>query len=139
MFYKLFIVQNIITQGISSSMIKLFQISFFICLLTIEYLATTSTSIAIVENSWDKANHFIAFFVLYILLDLGFKIFTTLGKVSVLVLFALQIEIVQHFIPNRYFSLLDVVADSVGILIAVGVLAFYNKYIKIKDTSYNRV
>lgn len=120
-------------------MIKLSQISFFICLLSIEYLATTTVSIALVENSWDKANHFIAFFVLYLLFDFGFKIFTTLGKVSLLMLFAVQIEIVQHFIPNRYFSLLDVVADGVGIFIAVGVLGFYTKYIKVKDTSYNRI
>jgi len=120
-------------------MIKLFQILFFICLLTIEYLATTSTSITIVENSWDKANHFIAFFVLYILLDYGFKIFTTFGKVSLLMIFAIQIEIVQYFIPNRYFSILDVVADVIGIVIAIGVMAFYNKYIKVKDTSYMRL
>ncbi|MGB3750799.1 MAG: VanZ family protein [Arcobacteraceae bacterium] len=120
-------------------MIKLLQIGFFICLLSIEYLATTSVSIVLVENSWDKANHFIAFFVLYILLDFGFKIFTTLGKVSLLVLFAVQIEIVQYFMPNRYFSLLDVFADGIGILIAIGVMAFYNKYIKVKDTSYNRI
>jgi len=111
-------------------MIKLFQILFFICLLSIEYLATMSVSIAIVENSWDKANHFMAFFVLYLLLDFGFKIFTTLGKLSLLMLFAIQIEIVQHFIPNRYFSLLDIFADIVGIFIAVGVLTFYTKYIK---------
>jgi len=27
--------------------------------------------------------------------------------------FALQIEVLQYFIPNRYFSLLDIVADGV--------------------------
>ena len=120
-------------------MTKLFQISFFICLISIEYLATTSTSIPIVENSWDKLNHFIAFFILYILLYSGFKIFTTLANVSLLLVFALQIEIVQYFIPNRYFSLLDVVADGVGILIAIGIISFYNKYIKVKDSSYIRL
>jgi len=117
-------------------MTKLSQVSFFICLVAIEYLAITTTSIAVVENSWDKLNHLIAFFVLYILIDRGFKIFTTLAKVCLLFIFALQIEIVQYFIPSRYFSVLDIVADCIGIVIAIGVLSFYEKYIKVKDTSY---
>ena len=79
-------------------MVKIFQISFFICLIAIEYLATTTISIPAIENSWDKLNHFVAFFVLYILLYSGFKIFTIRANVSLLMLFALQIEIVQYFI-----------------------------------------
>jgi len=120
-------------------MTKLCQLLFFICLISIEYLATTTISIPAIDNSWDKANHFVAFFVLYILLYSGFKIFTTLGKVSLLLIFALQIEIVQYFIPNRYFSLLDILADGIGILLAIGVISFYNKYIKVKDTTYIRL
>ena len=106
-------------------MTKLFQISFIICLISIEYLATTTISIPVIENSWDKLNHFIAFFTLYILLNYGYKIFTFFGKVSILLIFAIQIEIVQYFIPNRYFSLLDIVADSIGILIGIGAIYIY--------------
>ena len=110
-------------------MTKLFQISFFICLFAIEYLATTTISIPAVENSWDKANHFIAFFVLYTLLYFAYKRYSTFLKIALLLLFAIQIEVVQYFIPNRYFSLLDVFADGIGILIAIIVLSIYNKYI----------
>jgi len=117
-------------------MTKLSQISFFICLIFIEYLATTTTSIPIVENSWDKLNHIVAFFTLYVFIHIGFKIFTTLAKVCLLFIFAIQIEIVQYFIPNRYFSLLDIVADFIGILIAIWVINFYDKYIRVKDNSY---
>ena len=102
-------------------------------------ITTSTPSIPIIENSWDKLNHFIAFFVLYILLYSGFKIFTILANISLLMLFAIQIEIVQYFIPNRYFSLLDVLADGVGVLIAILVISFYNKYIKVKDNSYIRL
>lgn len=109
-------------------MVKIFQISFFICLLSIEYLATTTISIPAIENSWDKANHFIAFFVLYILLYLGFKKLSYFSKITLLLIFAIQIEIVQYFIPNRYFSLLDVFADLIGILIGIGVVHLYTKY-----------
>ena len=117
-------------------MTKLCQILFIICFISIEYLSTTTISIPAIENSWDKLNHFVAFFVLYILLYFGFKIFTTFGKVSLLMLFAVQIEIVQYFIPNRYFSLLDILADGIGILIAIGVISFYTKYVKVKDDRY---
>ena len=51
-------------------------------------------------------------------------------------LFAVQIEIVEYFIPNRYFSLLDILSDGVGILIAIGVISFYTKYVKVKDDRY---
>jgi VanZ family protein len=124
-------------------MTKLFQILFILCLLSIEYLSTTTilttTSIPVVENSWDKLNHFAAFFVLYILFNYGYKIFTTLGKVTLLFLFALQIEIVQYFIPNRYFSLLDLLVNGAGVLIAIAVIGFYTKYIKVKDTEYHKI
>jgi len=94
-----------------------FQYTFFICIVVIEYLATTTIEISIVENSWDKANHFIAFMVLYILISLSYKNLSLLKRVMILLAFAVQIEIVQYFIPGRDFSLLDIFADMIGIFI----------------------
>jgi len=118
---------------------KLFQISFFIGLIVVEYFTTRTLNTYIVESMWNILILFVSFFALYILLNVSFKIFTTLGKVSMLLVFALQIEIVQHFIPNRYFSLLDILAEGIGILVAIVVINFYDKYIKVKDTSYIRL
>ncbi|QSZ41663.1 VanZ family protein [Sulfurimonas aquatica] len=106
---------------------QFFKVALFICLIAIEYLATTTVHIEVVENLWDKANHFIAFFTLYILLTLAYKNLSLIIKVFYLLLFGVQIEIVQYFIPERYFSFLDVVADSIGILIGVMVMLFYKK------------
>lgn len=99
-----------------------FRAYLLICIIAIEFLATTTMHIEVVESIWDKANHFIAFFVLYILLSFAFKNLSTLIKSVILVAFGLQIEIVQSFIDGRFFSLMDVVADSVGI--AIGVVSF---------------
>ena len=96
-------------------MVRLFQVMFYICLAAIEFLATTTIHIEIVESIWDKANHFTAFFVLYVLLSLGYKNLNIPRKILLLLAFGLQIEIVQSFIDGRYFSLFDVFADSVGI------------------------
>jgi len=102
-------------------MIKIYRLMFYICLIAIEFLATTSVHISVVENMWDKSNHFFAFFVLYVLLSFSYSLCTKV-KVFWLILFAIQIEIVQYFLPNRYFSLLDILADSIGLVL--GLLAY---------------
>jgi VanZ family protein len=107
---------------------KIFQYSFFICLIAIEYLATTTQEIQVVVNSWDKANHFIAFMMLYILLSLGYKHIDLFFKVTILFLFAIEIEVVQYFIPGREFSLLDIVADMIGV--GIGYIVIVKKEIK---------
>ena len=98
---------------------KKFQIMFYICLITIEYLATTTQEIKPLEHTWDKANHFIAFMTLYVLLSLAYRKLSVVMKIALLLAFGMQIEIVQYFIPGRDFSFLDVVADSIGILIGI--------------------
>lgn len=97
----------------------MFKLLLFIALMSIEFLATTTMQIEVVESFWDKGNHFVAFFVLYVLLSLAYKNLGVLTKVLLLLAFGLQIEIVQYFIEGRFFSLLDVLADSVGIVIGV--------------------
>jgi len=93
------------------------KISFLVTLIAIEYLATTTLEIKPLQHTWDKANHFIAFFTLYILLSSSHPTLSSYAKFSLLLLFGLHIEIVQYFIPNRDFSLFDVFADSIGIMI----------------------
>lgn len=108
-----------------------FRVYFFITLGVIEFLATTTLHIEVIESIWDKANHFSAFFVLYILLSFGFRSLSTLVKIALLLGFGLQIEIVQSFIDGRFFSLLDVVADSVGILIGIIILPLLRHFFEL--------
>ena len=108
---------------------KLQRVLFFIALAAVEYLATTSRHIPIVESLWDKFNHFFAFCVLYVLLSLGFIGLKWWQKMGLLVLFGMQIELVQSFLPARFFSMLDVVADFVGIVIGMGVYVLMSRYL----------
>ena len=97
-----------------------FRVMFFISIMIIGFLATTTTvHIEIIENIWDKANHFIAFFTLYILMSFGFLKLSVEKKFILLLLFGIQIEIVQHFIEGRFFSTLDVFADFIGLSVGV--------------------
>jgi VanZ family protein len=109
---------------------KIYKSMFYICLASIEYLATTTQEIKIIEHTWDKANHFIAFMTLYILLSLAYQHLSLITKVLILLAFGMQIEIVQSFIPGRDLSGFDVVADSVGIVIGIVVCTLYKKYIR---------
>lgn len=107
--------------------IHLFKTAFYIVFLAIEYLALTTQHIKIVESFWDKQNHFIAFCTLYVLLSMAYPHFSTRLKVILLLLIGFQIEITQYFIPNRYFSLMDIVADSIGILIGMGIYRYLSQ------------
>lgn len=99
---------------------------FFTCIIAIEYLATTSRHFEVVEKSWDKANHFLAFFILFLLLSFAYPKFKLTYKSILLLLFGLQIESVQHFLPFREFSFFDIFADGVGL----GIGGFIYPYVK---------
>lgn len=106
-----------------------FRVYLFICTVAIEFLATTTQHIEVMESMWDKANHFTAFFTLYILLSFSFKNLNIVAKSIILVAFGVQIEIVQSFIDGRSASFLDVVADSIGILIGVVFYKIFTIYL----------
>ncbi len=109
-------------------MSRYFRVALFICVLSIEYLATTTREIEIVSGMWDKSNHFIAFFVLYVLISFSYEEMKISHKLAWLMAFAIQIEVVQHFIEGRFFSLLDVVADFIGIVIGIFVFRLFKNY-----------
>jgi len=68
-------------------------------------------------NFSDLLNHAIAFAVLFILLKIAHPNLILKQSVTSLTAYALWIEAVQYFLPTRFASLSDVLADSVGILI----------------------
>lgn len=95
-----------------------YRIALGIALCAISFLATTGKDIPVAKDVNDKINHIAAFFALALLTDFswpasGFhaaKAFSLLG-------YGLAIEIAQYFLPSRSFSLLDLGADAVGMLL----------------------
>lgn len=75
-------------------------------------------------------NHTFAFFVLYVLFSLSYQSKSFTCKAILLFLFGFQIEFVQHFLPYREFSFLDLFADGIGVLCgALGIKIFKEKTI----------
>jgi VanZ family protein len=69
-------------------------------------------------NIWDKLSHSIAFAALALSAALGWPERDFFRSVLLpLLLFGVFIEVIQYFIPGREFSLLDMLADVVGIII----------------------
>ena len=86
--------------------------------IVILYLATTSRMIPVVEDIIDKAEHGIAFYALALFADFSFPQ-NGFGRAKALSLlsYGLSIEIIQYFLPYRSFSLIDLSADAVGLVI----------------------
>jgi VanZ family protein len=82
----------------------------------VTHLAFTPQEYPVVKEISDKANHIIAFYVLSLLVDFSFPE-NKLGfaKVIALLIYGLLIEVIQNFLPHRTSSLLDLVADGIGI------------------------
>nr|WP_314904375.1 VanZ family protein [uncultured Campylobacter sp.] len=117
-----------ITPLKSMNISKISAAFFFIFLIAIEYLALTPAQIKLIENSWDKANHFIAFAALYVTLHFGFSRLNLGAKVVILLAYGIQIEAAQSFVPGRYFSLLDIVADGIGIVFGILLVKILNGF-----------
>ncbi|USF87448.1 VanZ family protein [Candidatus Endoriftia persephone] len=95
-----------------------FRAALMLALLAITHLATTSIDYPMVSSVWDKLEHSSAFLCLALLSDFSFphsrwdrrKWLPLLG-------YGLLIELIQHFLPDRHFSLLDLGADAIGLLV----------------------
>jgi VanZ family protein len=68
-------------------------------------------------NIWDKAEHSGTFFALMTLASLAYFQKHSPQRLAVLLItYGITIECIQFFIPSRSFSLLDIVANTVGVL-----------------------
>lgn len=70
-------------------------------------------------GGWDKLIHFAGFFVLATLATLGWRKGAATNLIVILVAYAALTELLQYFIPGRSFSILDWLADGLGVITAV--------------------
>lgn len=103
-----------------SIQIQIFRGLFVLALLAVTLLAFMQMPEMGPQRVSDKLNHAFAFYALALLLDFA-RPQTEFGvrKFAVLMAYGLAIECVQYFLPWREFSLLDMVADAVGLLLYV--------------------
>lgn len=107
-------------MAFSRSNVLLFRAALVTALLVIAHLATTKLNYPVVDRLNDKASHIMAFYALAMLADFSFpRVEFSLSKVLTLMAYGLLIEVIQYFIPYRTFSLYDLGADAIGVLMYV--------------------
>ena len=93
-----------------------FRVVLTVALTAVTHLAFTPQQYPVLKDLSDKANHIFAFYVLALLVDFSFpKDNLGFTKVFALLGYGVLIEGIQHFLPHRTSSLLDLLADGVGI------------------------
>lgn len=105
---------------LESSVLLLVVRSQFVLLLALAtYLSLTTSSGVVSVNAWDKALHFIGWAGLYGSLQLACLFRANIfAAAASLLLYSFVIEIAQSY-TGRTFSLLDLLANGVGIAAAV--------------------
>ncbi len=98
---------------------SLWRLGFWLCFgLTVYLSLMPQEFLPSGINIWDKFSHSIAFAALALSAALGWPAKDFMRSVLIpLLIFGVLIEVTQYFIPGREFSLLDMLADTVGILI----------------------
>lgn len=83
------------------------------------------------KDSLDKINHLAAFLVMAVLMKLAHRRLHAVYLLLILGSFGMAIEIIQHFLPYRVFSLLDWLVDMGGVALGLCLvrlaLAYYGR------------
>lgn len=106
-----------------------FRITLTLALLAITFLATTPLDYSVVPSDFgDKVEHLAAFLMLAFLTDFAFPRSPWNSKKFLLLLgYGLLLEVLQGLIPFRYFSVWDLAADALGLLIYPLILPLLQK------------
>jgi VanZ family protein len=113
-------------MSLPRSSVVAFRVCLSIALVVIMYLATTPRSYPLVEDLNDKVSHILAFGALALLGDFSFPTEKFgIKKFLWLLSYGLLIEFVQYFLPYRSASLLDLIADCLGL----GIYRMFYRYL----------
>lgn len=113
-------------------MILIFRFFLFSTLIAISILAVVPDYSALppVVSFSDLLNHTIAFITLSFLYRIAYN-HTVRRIILSLIAYAVMIEIVQLFLPTRFGSLEDILADSVGILVGLVLARGYSVFARL--------
>lgn len=113
-------------------------IAFRACLIlsiaVITYLAVTSRQYPVAFSLNDKINHLLAFVILAWFVDFSFPGNSFFyGKYLLLLGYGIAIEVIQHYLPYREFSIYDMHADVLGILLYIGGIKVVRRYKMLRE------
>mgnify|MGYP006281247473 CR=1 FL=1 len=90
----------------------------FLCAAALVLSVLDAAAVPIMADVWDKLKHSAGYFCLMLCGDLGFATGRRLAtKAAAVFAYGGLLEILQHFLPYRHFSLSDAAANLAGILV----------------------
>ena len=96
------------------------SIQFWLFLIFCSYLSLTPAPPNAMLSFSDKFLHTAGYMALYISCSVAYPLATlTIRKLSLLLGYSIMIEVFQHFIPNRGFSVLDILANASGLVLGL--------------------
>ena len=103
------------------------KVSFICSLIMISVLSLSPSESVLQVGHFDKAVHFLSYLYLSMSFWIGFKQARPIWLIcACLILFGVLIEFLQSFVPGRLMSIMDAVANGLGV--CFGYACFY--YIK---------
>jgi len=97
-------------------------IQFFILLVIYVYLGLSPHPENTVPMFNDKLMHFSGYFVSAFSISFALPRWPFLQRAIFMIVFSIGIEIGQHFMPPRTFDVFDICANSVGVIVGLGVI-----------------
>lgn len=113
---------------LSSKTILVTRVTFVVYMCLITYLAFTGRHLPVVDDVDDPLKHTLVYYVLHmmafyfatLLFDFAFPANLSLSvKIVLLLSYGFGIEVCQGLFTERTFSLFDLLADTIGILLYV--------------------
>ena len=102
----------------------------------VTYFSLTPIEHEVSEGVWDKASHFTAYLILFIIAKKVHTRFNYLTCAIICGIYSFIIECIQYFIPERAFEGLDMVASSLGIFLGVIIYKLLiEKYLEIRQNA----
>ena len=106
-------------------------IQFWLFLLFCSYLGMTPAPPAIIQTLSDKLLHAVGYLMLYLSCSIAYPLPSHVGrKLLGLLGYSILIEILQNSIPHRGFSLLDILANALGLLLGLGLSLLLGHYLR---------
>ncbi|MEJ2681132.1 MAG: VanZ family protein, partial [Gammaproteobacteria bacterium] len=94
---------------------KIWKLALLLVIVIITWLATTDAPPEFTTHIWDKSNHLMAFTTLTLITRLAEQKPNRSRRFLLLIGYGVLVEILQSYLPYRSASLLDLVADILGI------------------------
>jgi len=103
-------------MSLSSKAVSVFRGMLIIAVCMITYMAMTHRHLPVIDDLHGNLNHILAFYILALLIDFAFPDkLSVLAKLALLLIYGFAIEVIQGQFTERTFSMIDVLANLIGI------------------------